>query len=835
MSYTLLPGQSFLPSGISNYALGMVTTGPYLSPNFLDSRAIQSLVKAAYTTVVRVFTADLGTDSDATLDTYYTAITNAGCVMLVNLQHPWDDARCQHIVTHYGSRCLLYEFGNEPSLYTSPTVSTTQYNSYWTTTIPHLRSINAAAAYMGPAIIVGDPGGYLSSWLTAVVSSGILPDAVSFHMYCSDTSETKEMALAAYYYVYTEDIRQQVTTALGHEVAICLTEWNFDSGFPPGAWGTDPTFMIPFTTNAWGAITAAGPALACIFNICSGAGGGGGLLDLIDSVTQAPRPNGQYSTLASLFAAAQHAPVTPPPVPISAYASVIQADTPLWYGRGDSRDVSGNAHNGTMVGYVELGQAGLLPYDPMTSMNFGGSGYISVPTATLPTGAHAWSMECWFLWPTLELTNYDGLMDMGTRVSTEEVSFYYDQVSGKLSNGTFGEVDVEATPAVVANQVYYGVITYDGTTSTIDLYSSLGRVSTSAARTINLVQTHAGIGGTANVAVPFTGRGQEFAFYGYALSGTQKAAHYAAGTTPPPPSFGYANYKNIIEPNLVAALAAKNLLNVVSLIGPETTMQNDAWLSSAAADLSGTLEGYIRHAFPTGATDISSGGIEVAMDTLVPTILAHDPTGIVLQGEMGSGYYGPGPQVAGYQYGVEMTDFAVQLARAKMSAFIAYLLDDDMTGTMWGMWKLTDPLGGAPLRPWFFPWSLLCKSIAEGSTLYAPAQPSTNDLRVLAAESPQGAWTFVLVNRAGGARTLRLSVPFAPPATQTLQQYIYAEAVPRVVDGNGFPLPAGTITANLARGFSVPMAGNSVLILTQQTATQTTIYNVKRPPLQKRR
>src|SRR5207237_4576556 len=121
---------------------------------------------------------------------------------------------------------------------------------------------------------------------------------------------------------------------------------------------------------------------------------------------------------------------------------------------------------------------------------------------------------------------------------------------------------------------------------------------------------------------------------------------------------------------------------------------------------------------------------------------------------------------------VEMTDYAVQLARAGISALIAYILDDDMWGTTWGMQKITGGgAGAAPrqiavpralgstlvgltyleaiiqsgvLRPWFFPWSLLCNSILEGSTIYAPTPPSTNDLRVLAAQAPQGAWTFVL-------------------------------------------------------------------------------------------
>jgi hypothetical protein len=335
-----------------------------------------------------------------------------------------------------------------------------------------------------------------------------------------------------------------------------------------------------------------------------------------------------------------------------------------------------------------------------------------------------------------------------------------------------------------------------------------------------------------------------------------------------PTGITYSNYKLTIEPQLVAALNAKNLLNYVQLIGPDTTMASDSWLTSASNDLSSTLSGYVRHAFPTGAADISNDSRETTVKTLVSGIYANDPTAKpVIQGEMGFGAQGPGQSVTLYQYGVEMADFAVQLARAGMAALIGYILDDDMHGVQWGMWQLTGggtstittpstidiprAFGGTLIgipstitttitttgtpRPWAWIWAVLSNTLVAGSQLYASAQPTSNDFRFLAAQSPQGAWTFVLVNRKALAQNIQVIVPFAPVASINMSSYVYSNATPLLLDGNGFALSSGTLTAILNRGFTVPIAANSVLVLSQATAAQNTIYDVKRPPLQRRR
>jgi hypothetical protein len=350
-----------------------------------------------------------------------------------------------------------------------------------------------------------------------------------------------------------------------------------------------------------------------------------------------------------------------------------------------------------------------------------------------------------------------------------------------------------------------------------------------------------------------------------------------------PTGVTYSNYKNTILPNLLAALSAANLLNAVQVLGPDTTSASDVtWLEQASIDLAASLAGYVRHAFPPGASDISNDSLEVAVKALVATVSTNDPTSKpIIQGEMGFGYAGPGQSVTLYQYGVDMADYAVQLARSGMAALLAYDLDDDMHGTEWGMWQATagaavtdvtyimrsfgstitmfgDSTTGesiGALRPWFFPWSLLSNTLVIGSTLYAPAQPTSNDFRCLAAQSPGGFWTVVLINRRTFAQNVQVIVPFAPVVTTTMQVYTYSQATPLLVDGNGFPLPSGSLTVVLQRGFTVSIAANSVLILTQNApsssapppvgpglpgpppvgATTISTMDVKRAPLEKRR
>lgn len=85
-----------------------------------------------------------------------------------------------------------------------------------------------------------------------------------------------------------------------------------------------------------------------------------------------------------------------------------------------------------------------------------------------------------------------------------------------------------------------------------------------------------------------------------------------------------------------------------------------------------------------------------------------------------------------YNYGVLMADYAAQAVGAGSWGVSAWMLEDSShKGFTWGRWK--DKTGGFQLKPWFYTWSLLCRTVPAGSKTYVLKQ--LPDLRVLAASS----------------------------------------------------------------------------------------------------
>jgi hypothetical protein len=167
-----------------------------------------------------------------------------------------------------------------------------------------------------------------------------------------------------------------------------------------------------------------------------------------------------------------------------------------------------------------------------------------------------------------------------------------------------------------------------------------------------------------------------------------------------------------------------------------------------------------------------------------------------------------------------MADYAVQALRGKTSSVIAWMLDDNSHETFsWGAWANSQE--GLKLRPWFYTWSLLCRYLPPGSTVYRPvgnpkpARPA--QIRVLAARSPKGEWTFCVVNREK-ARTASVlfRVPEGPEAELTLKRYLYSEAK-RPADERGLPVPVSTENADLAKGVVVECPADSAVGVTSVT------------------
>lgn len=221
------------------------------------------------------------------------------------------------------------------------------------------------------------------------------------------------------------------------------------------------------------------------------------------------------------------------------YVQTIQADTPLAYYRLDEAsgtiadDISGNMRQGTINGGVTLGVAGLLHSGSDTAMTFNGtSGYISLPTALIPTGSgHAWSLECWVRMASLPSGQWNAMVAMGNRATGAEGILYANNTSSvfKFDLSLFG-TDVFSSTTFTNNTTYHVVGTYDGTQARLYVNGSLTGGPTTVS--VSLATTFASIGADGSSPIEFfPGTLDEVAIYNYALSAAQVSNHYTVGTT----------------------------------------------------------------------------------------------------------------------------------------------------------------------------------------------------------------------------------------------------------------------------------------------------------------
>ncbi|AEV86324.1 coagulation factor 5/8 type domain-containing protein [Actinoplanes sp. SE50] len=168
------------------------------------------------------------------------------------------------------------------------------------------------------------------------------------------------------------------------------------------------------------------------------------------------------------------------------------------------------------------------------------------------------------------------------------------------------------------------------------------------------------------------------------------------------------------------------------------------------------------------------------------------------------------------EHGVRMADLAVQEVRAGVDGAMAWCLDGYAAAVQCGMWDHEGTTEATTaLRPWFYTWSLLCRYLPAGSTLYAPAQQP--GLRLLQAQAPgSGGWTFVLVNRGTTAVTVPMT---APTGKVTFHRYLYQAAAnpPGPVDADGFPVPAGTFLGSFDGGRPVTVPADAVVLITSMS------------------
>lgn len=315
----LLPGQQILTTStgqqVSSYLFASNLPPDYNSHNARNTPQIQALIKQSGITLLRC--AIQANSPDSYIDQTATACANMGCAMLVILSYRSGPAWNQHLVSYLGSRCLLYEFSNEPDI-ANPAIPVSDYLAAWNQQIPALRQINSKAAFIGPALgVYANVPTYLVPWLQGCVKSGVMPDGVSFHNYpCTGTPDsatcaTKPDRLG----VSATKLDAVVQGIVGHSLPLCLTEWHINANPTNEPYMSDPAFIATWTKAAIDGMVQAGVAMACQFD--AGSGAASGKLDLISTSNFQPQP--MYTAMAERikFYMSGSGPVpTPTPTPV---------------------------------------------------------------------------------------------------------------------------------------------------------------------------------------------------------------------------------------------------------------------------------------------------------------------------------------------------------------------------------------------------------------------------------------------------------------------------------------------------------------------------------------
>lgn len=128
-------------------------------------------------------------------------------------------------------------------------------------------------------------------------------------------------------------------------------------------------------------------------------------------------------------------------------------------------------------------------------------------------------------------------------------------------------------------------------------------------------------------------------------------------------------------------------------------------------------------------------------------------------------------------YALDMPLLAMSVMNSGFSGAAAWMLDDAMHSNgdsgatedikLWGMWNtlgsevFNDP-SQEDVRPWYYTWSLMCKSFPSGSRILKLEGPMPEGLAAVAAQTPSGSYSLAFVNFGDRPRTLSVKLPSAP-------------------------------------------------------------------------
>ena len=192
----------------------------------------------------------------------------------------------------------------------------------------------------------------------------------------------------------------------------------------------------------------------------------------------------------------------------------------------------------------------------------------------------------------------------------------------------------------------------------------------------------------------------------------------------------------------------QGLANRISLIGPDAaiwTTDETWWIEKTASDIGNIIGLYDIHTYPSKYTVNTNQYYEIIKSYRDCVPANHK----IIMGEIGLKYVAPedkalnelnrlraetykyasieDSQMSVYDvaYGLDMADALVQTLQAGYSGTVAWMLDDAMHNNeapdklkIWGFWNsFGDEFFGKDqekIRPWFYAWSILCRTIPRG-------------------------------------------------------------------------------------------------------------------------
>lgn len=229
---------------------------------------------------------------------------------------------------------------------------------------------------------------------------------------------------------------------------------------------------------------------------------------------------------------------------ISAYSEQVLADGPIAYWRlGDSgaagvRDVTGNGHDGVIVGGATPQAEGLIAGDPDAATRFdGATGYVTIadhPSLRLPGPI---TLEAWIVAESFTNPGGEPFQRIVNKGFDQSSSGYVlavtrnetaDSAMLRFETEGLNRLHFTGTSVLLPHMIYHVVATYDG--SELRLYVN-GALDASTDATGNLIaHSHpVVIGRRPDGARYWHGRIDEVAIYDQALSAARIAAHHAAG------------------------------------------------------------------------------------------------------------------------------------------------------------------------------------------------------------------------------------------------------------------------------------------------------------------